>query len=320
MKEAVWNPGDDPRFWTPLEGRLRLKSIEACERQDWSLLSWPRIGLDLGTGELRPDSGTPAVRPFLCGSWRCRRCARWRGAVDFSRCSVGVRSRKFWVYAVLTFDPANYRDRWECFEAAGECWDSHLRQALRNELGRFAYLQTWERHLSGWPHVNLILSGESLRDLVERGGVEEREHHGRTCLFPRRFRQWLRAAAQRAGFGPVAWVEVLRQDHADAMAGYLVKLARELTGASSKKGDQSPLMAPKGFRRLRASRGLLPPGPGRRTEGPITGAVIPVRCDNVARPARTTGTREPSAARTWDHVLAALEEKARRDAEAWAST
>lgn len=40
------------------------------------------------------------------------------------------------------------------------------------------------------------------------------------------------------------------------MAGYLVKLARELTGSARK--DQVPVDAPSHFRRLRASRGLLP--------------------------------------------------------------
>jgi hypothetical protein len=41
------------------------------------------------------------------------------------------------------------------------------------------------------------------------------------------------------------------------MAGYLVKLARELVGADNK--SQIPWDAPPHFRRLRATRGLLPP-------------------------------------------------------------
>jgi hypothetical protein len=55
---------------------------------------------------------------------------------------------------------------------------------------------------------------------------------------------------------------------ANAMAGYLVKLARELTGAAVK--DQVPVNAPSHFRRLRASQGLLPP-PYKNPE--ITGAL-----------------------------------------------
>jgi hypothetical protein len=43
----------------------------------------------------------------------------------------------------------------------------------------------------------------------------------------------------------------------DAMCGYLVKTAKELIGAAGK--NQIPINAPRHFRRLRASRGLLPP-------------------------------------------------------------
>ena len=35
----------------------------------------------------------PVRRRFLCGSWRCRRCARWRGALDWARCAAAVSSR-----------------------------------------------------------------------------------------------------------------------------------------------------------------------------------------------------------------------------------
>ena len=41
----------------------------------------------------------------------------------------------------------------------------------RAKVGRFEYLQTWERTLRGWPHVNLVLSGDQLRSWVEGDGV-----------------------------------------------------------------------------------------------------------------------------------------------------
>ena len=50
------------------------------------------------------------------------------------------------------------------------------------------------------------------------------------------------------------------------MAGYLTKLARELTGAGVK--SQVPVNAPRHFRRIRASAKLLPP---RKKNPDITG-------------------------------------------------
>ena len=70
----------------------------------------------------------------------------------------------------------------------------------------------------------------------------------------RKWRQDLKKLAVKAGFGEVLWVEPVRDS--EAMAGYMTKLSRELTGASRK--DQVPVNAPRHFRRLRASRGLLP--------------------------------------------------------------
>jgi hypothetical protein len=224
------------------------------------------------------------------------------------------------LYCVLTFDPARYRDSWEAFRAAGKCWDEHLRQGLRKQGGKVAYLQTWERHRSGWPHLNLILSGPDLRAWVESLGiVERRAESGRMCTFPRGWRRWLRAAAIRAGFGPVAWVEVLEPSKRDAMAGYLCKLAAELTGARSKKGDQAPTSAPKHFRRIRASRGLLPP---LGTDEPSTwaGRIVCGRMSEEPNPARRPGVAPASRPAAWDDVLILtrrLREQARLDAGRW---
>jgi hypothetical protein len=53
------------------------------------------------------------------------------------------------------------------------------------------------------------------------------------------------------------WVEIV--DSGESMAAYLVKVAHEFSSSRFKVGDQRPLGAPRHFRRLRASRGLLPP-------------------------------------------------------------
>lgn len=63
-------------------------------------------------------------------------------------------------------------------------------------------------------------------------------------------------AAPASGFGRRVWVEVV--DSSEAMAAYLVKVAEEFSRSAFKVGDQRPLGAPRHFRRMRASRGLLP--------------------------------------------------------------
>jgi hypothetical protein len=240
--------------------------------------------------------------PFLCGSWRCRRCAAWRGAVDFRRCAQGVTARSWWVYVVLTFDPAVGADQWDAYRMVGKMWDEHLRQSIRSRVGRFAYLQTWERTRSGWPHVNLLMTSDGLREWVESEGVSTRwnARAGRWSLLPSRWRSWMRSAAMRAGFGRVMWAEVIAPSSRESMAGYLCKLSTELVGAANKKGDQSPVQAPRHFRRFRASRGLLPATP--KGSGTWTGALVPGRCVPTDEGPRTPGRRAEGVPMSWETV------------------
>lgn len=306
-----------------MPGRFRLRSVERCEQSAWSRLVWPR------SGPGAPGVNRARVLPFLCGSWRCRRCSRWRGAVDWSRCAAGVLSRRWWLYCVLTLDPAGFRDPWDAYRTVGDLWDHRLRRSLRTAFGPFDYLQTWERHRSGWPHVNLVLSGPGLQQFcglvpTKRAKVKRDVGGSRSCEYPPAFRSELRRLAVQAGFGSVLWVEILSGDRAESMAGYLVKLAQELTGAASKHGDQAPLMAPKRFRRIRASRGLLPARVAGA--GELTGTILPNaswanlerRMDGaVDPPARTTKHRPAEHPVAWSAVDAAVDAQARRLVAAW---
>ncbi len=258
-----WTPGSGAQ-WQPLRGRPKFRSVEACEREEWTLVTWRK-----------DKSEEPVASPLLCKSWRCRRCAKWRGAIDWARVSKAVTSRPWWLYVVLTFDPADCRDKWDAYRVAGARWDHGLRRSIERQIAgfvaelfgptedRLVYLQTWERHASGWPHCNVMISSDRLQTLVEAWGVERRQHgkRGRFCLFPKRWRRWFREKAVAAGFGRSVWVEVIDQSSHEAMANYLLKIAKELTGATDKKGNQSPLDAPRHFRRIRASHKLLPPPP-----------------------------------------------------------
>jgi hypothetical protein len=104
------------------------------------------------------------------------------------------------------------------------------------------------------------------------------------------------------------------------MAGYLVKLAKELTGAQAKKGDQAPLHAPRHFRRIRASRGLLPAQ--AKGAGEWTGALVRGRIVREPTAARRPRQKAAQIAATWDeveHLKEQLRREARRLGKEWGS-
>jgi hypothetical protein len=193
---------------------------------------------------------------------------------DLRRLQAAVTSRSWWLYAVLTFDRrADDSDPWLAYKRAGLQWNNRLAKRLARRFGRLEYVQTWEAHADGWPHVNLLMTSPGLRADVEQYDDELREveSHGR-----KRMAHWtawrsyrLDARGERdkfeswstsAGFGERTWIEIV--DSREGMACYLAKVAREIGSTiwKRKKGglDQRPLNAPPHFRRIRASRGLLP--------------------------------------------------------------
>ncbi len=252
--------GESATAPTPKKGRLRY--VAACEQKAWTLVTWPKT-----------DPGKRQLTRFRCRSWRHEgECREWKGAQDFTRCREGIRSRSGWTYVVLTFDPKDWPGQAAAYRWAGTLWN-RLRLALTRRYGRIEYIQTWEATKKGWPHVNILFHNPAI-----------------AAAGWKRFRRVLGALAVRAGFGRVLWAEPMRD--ADAMAGYLVKLARELTGAARK--DQVPVDAPRHFRRLRASRGLLPPvfhNPeiaGELKQKPLEVVTLDERSTNDADPDRGT--------------------------------
>lgn len=244
-----------------------MRSVQACEAQAWSMLSFQSQGEERAAGDVHASG-------FYCGSWRCRRCA-WRCArEDYRRIEKGVLSRSWWVYAVLTFDPSQWASPWDAYRGGARLWDKRLRRRLERRYGKLAYVQTWERTLRGWPHLNLLLAGDALEADVRSQPEEWRwtptgNHGAGRWAHWTRWRRWLNRAAVGgeplktkpgrrggAGFGKRVWVEIV--DSREAVAAYLVKVAHEISAAAFKTGDQRPLGAPRHFRRIRASRGLLP--------------------------------------------------------------
>jgi hypothetical protein len=110
-------------------------------------------------------------------------------------------------------------------------------------FGRFRYVQTWERFQAGGCHVNLITANRAILKMLGDLATPDKP-------------PWFVLNGQDCGFGYKCWGEPLTGRPGD-IAGYLTKLARELTGAGIK--NQIPLDAPRHFRRLRASRKTLPP-------------------------------------------------------------
>lgn len=231
-----------------------MPAVDACEHGRWTLLSFDERGEGVGKGTVRASR-------FKCRSWRCRRCAWEVAREDYRRVEAAATSRPWWIYAVLTFDPASWPDRWSAYRGASRLWDKRLRRRLERAFGRLDYLQTWERTRREWPHVNLLFASDRLRRYVEerpqrRRWIEEGNHGRGRLAHWTAFRKWLAVAAPAAGFGRRVWVEVV--DSRESMAAYLVKVAEEFSRSAFKAGDQRPLGAPRHFRRMRASRGLLP--------------------------------------------------------------
>lgn len=220
-----------------------MRSIEACETKAWSVATWNR------------DSGeNPQVRPFVCRSWRhAGECQRICGACDFARIAEGLRRKRHWTYCVLTYPRYDYPNVEELFRAGKDHWHL-LRKRIERAYGKFFYIQTWEVHKSLYPHVNVTIANERF----QQAACDAHDYENP---------KFLQEHCVAVGFGKQCWAEPIR--HRAGMASYLTKLGLELTGQAVK--DQTPRNAPPHFRRIRASKGLLP----KRVKNPdITGQLF----------------------------------------------
>jgi hypothetical protein len=213
---------------------VALKSVEMCES-----------GSHMMVLHKRGEPGPPVLCAFRCGSWRHEgTCRQWKGAQDFVRARDAMLSRgPHWVYLVLTLDRRAFASPFAAYVALCRQFQK-LNQRLSYLYGPVEYILTVEAHQSGFPHLNVVIHNESIWELCEGDRW-------------RSWRQVLIKIAVAVGFGRVLHVSPLWDGEAARMAGYFVKLSSELTGAGVK--NQVPVNAPPHFRRLRASRGLLPP-------------------------------------------------------------
>jgi hypothetical protein len=209
-----------------------MKYIDACACEAWHLQVWP---------VLDPEN-TTAI-PFRCRSWRHEgHCRRWKGAQDFARIKEGMGTLNHWCHLCLTYDPKRWKIPKQLYKLAIGHW-SILRKRLTREFKELKYIQTWEQQASGYPHVHIAISSVEIY---------------KKCNFDDiwNFQTLIKDHAVSSGFGKIGTLQVLNSKI--AMAGYLVKLAKELVGGGP-KDYQIPINAPAHFRRLRASVRLLPP-------------------------------------------------------------
>jgi hypothetical protein len=181
-------------------------------------------------------------------------------------------NRQHWSLLTLTFKHREWKKtRLDLLFRFGYTAWSRLRKRLDCECGRIWYIQTWEIHKSMYPHCHVAISNENLHRHAEDCDIWERVYgHVKTPWK----KNYLEDAVEECGFGTTCHLMPIR--HGAEMAGYLVKTAMELTGAGPK--NQIPINAPRHFRRLRASKGLLPK---RHKDEHKTGALVKLPVDEL---------------------------------------
>jgi len=212
------------------EAGLPKTYVHACEQNKWTVLTWNRS-----------EPFRITARRFKCRSWRhYGDCLRWKNAQDFARLKQGISSKgEGWVYVVLTVErlPLGTTDAlFKSYRSLLSAWDK-LRKRLARFYGALSYITLVEQHRDGYPHLNLVIYNAKL--------------HRRASRHWRWVRSRVNTMAIKSGFGLRIWLEPVRSE--DAIAGYFVKLTSEIA-----KLSQVPVSAPSHFRRLRASRGVLP--------------------------------------------------------------
>jgi hypothetical protein len=229
--EKRWHAHPLELGWVDPESLPKLSYIYACECELWHLKIWPKDG-----------STPPQNVPFRCRSWRHEgECRLFKGAQDFCRIRDAIAKYDYWLHVTLTHAQPKGIDPTKLFLDGKNKW-AKLRKRCETDWAPMKYIQTWEIHRSGIPHIHIAFMSVKMFESAILDPIDN-------------WRMLLQDDAVACGFGEIGWVERLHSR--ERMAGYLGRLARELTGKG--KEYQIPVNAPKNFRRIRASVRLLPP-------------------------------------------------------------
>lgn len=229
--------------------RVQPKYIRACQAKAWTVKLWPKN-----------DPSKPEYICYACRSWRCQGdCARANAAQLFARLTASIaRVPDFWCFLTLTLDPKRFKSRESMYKRVGGMW-AQFRHELKRIYGYDHFFLAFEVSVRAKAlHIHAIVRSKKLYAEVQHA-PGEMVFKGKPSLGAGRvWKDWLKPTALACGFGFKCDVSAVR-DHG-AMSGYLVKssgISGELSQADSK--DQLPIDAPKGFRRIRSSKGFLVP-------------------------------------------------------------
>ena len=226
--------------------------VAACAARDWHLELYNKK-----TGEV-------LRRQFRCRSWRdegpCRESRfledRERVLAALMGCGpTGPVDPTHVVYFLLTDKPTT-ENPWRASKRAMD----RFRKRLTRRFRKFRGVDTGEQFsVSGRGHYNMVLVSAALAAAL-------RNDYLATV-------QILKAMAVESGWGWFIGTPEVARD-LEAVAGYVAKLssgkAAVLAGEITKP-SQAPVNAPLHFRRLRSSRGFLPP---RRKNPELTGKLV----------------------------------------------
>ena len=141
------NGGASPlgsKYYIKARKRVELASIRRCAEGSHVLILRNK------------KTGVVSFVPWTCGSWRCPRCCRKKGAQDFVRVRDAMLARgPHWVEIVLTLPHKNFANPFLAFVALYSMFQKVV-QRLSYQYGRIEYFQTVEIHADGFPHLNEI--------------------------------------------------------------------------------------------------------------------------------------------------------------------
>jgi len=255
-----------------------------------------RCGCDALYTWAKADPSRVSRRPLLCGSWRHEgSCARHSASVAFARMKAAFAPLDPTgnVFMVLTLDQNGVysEKRWANADEANAALSKQSRNFLKR-LRRYCKAQGWqdfgskwvatvESHRTGWPHMNFVIHAPELARALAADYAKrlrpcacEGPRHRKGCSSHRSASLLdgeLLTIAMSTGWGAQSVAE--RGADVDALASYIAKLAgtADATMGELAKLSQSPVAARKGFRRLRAGVGFLPP---KKKNEEYTGTLI----------------------------------------------
>lgn len=275
----------------------------------------------------RADPSTVTRKPLLCESWRHEGpCARRNASIAFARIKEALDPLppEGNIFLVLTKDRNGFYTHKPLTSIAATYADLSKNTTRFIELVReYCARRGWpppvlwigvaEAHRSGWPHFNLIVHSPELAAELETARLEALAR-GETAREATLLWGALLDFALRTGWGPQSTAERARS--ADALAGYIVKLAGEAdaTVGEIAKLSQVPINAPKNFRRLRSSKGALAP---KRKNPEYTGVMVQRLTDSRRTPyaAMARPSKDPTARVVAERLLEVEEGRMQREHE-----